>query len=110
MASPLFTLFVPIVCPVRPGSVKWPVLALSCIISRGKVILGILPDSEYGTAEEQLAPGNRWVLYTDGITEAEAPDGALLDPEGFAEILKDLSDQRSCLPARRCLPARGAGR
>jgi len=32
--------------------------------------LGIMPDREYGDAEAQLAPGDRLVLYTDGLTEA----------------------------------------
>jgi sigma-B regulation protein RsbU (phosphoserine phosphatase) len=32
--------------------------------------LGIMPDREYADAEAQLAPGDRLVLYTDGLTEA----------------------------------------
>ena len=29
-----------------------------------------MPDREYADAEAQLAPGDRLVLYTDGLTEA----------------------------------------
>ena len=53
-------------------------------------ILGLIPDVEYSTEVEQLEPGDRLVLYTDGVTEAEAPDGAMLDPEGLESMLTDL--------------------
>jgi sigma-B regulation protein RsbU (phosphoserine phosphatase) len=38
-------------------------------------ILGILDVKTYGEAEERLAPGERLVLYTDGVTEARNPAG-----------------------------------
>ncbi len=36
----------------------------------GGPVLGVLPDAEYEQAEVQLAPGDRIVLFTDGLTEA----------------------------------------
>jgi sigma-B regulation protein RsbU (phosphoserine phosphatase) len=38
--------------------------------------LGVMPDAAYATREIVLAPGDRLVLYTDGITEASTEDGA----------------------------------
>ena len=53
-------------------------------------ILGLIPDAEYSTKVERLEPGDRLVLFTDGVTEAEAPDGSMLDPEGLETMLADI--------------------
>ena len=37
------------------------------------ILVGVVPDAPYGTAEVTLAPGDVLTLYTDGITEAETP-------------------------------------
>jgi sigma-B regulation protein RsbU (phosphoserine phosphatase) len=39
------------------------------------VPLGILPEANYGCSEVELNVGDTIVLYTDGITEAENPEG-----------------------------------
>jgi sigma-B regulation protein RsbU (phosphoserine phosphatase) len=36
-------------------------------------LLGVLPQARYHSAELSLAPGDRVVLYSDGVTEAEDP-------------------------------------
>src|SRR5260221_5951356 len=38
--------------------------------------LGVMPDADYATRTVVLAPGDRLVLYTDGVTEASTTDGA----------------------------------
>ena len=38
-------------------------------------LLGIFPDWSYDVSTVRLATGDTMVLFTDGITEAEAPDG-----------------------------------
>ncbi|TCJ11801.1 cyclic nucleotide-binding domain-containing protein [Parasulfuritortus cantonensis] len=40
-------------------------------------LLGMLPEVRYQGAELQLQPGDRLVLYSDGVTEAENPDHEL---------------------------------
>ena len=37
--------------------------------------MGLLPDAEYKSAHLQLKAGDRLILVTDGVTEAENPRG-----------------------------------
>jgi len=59
----------------------------------GGSIVGILPGREYREDEATLAPGDRLVLYTDGVPEAEAADGEFFGDERFAALLSELSHQ-----------------
>jgi serine phosphatase RsbU (regulator of sigma subunit) len=58
--------------------------------------LGLLDRDMLSLTEEQiaLAPGDRLVLYTDGLTDAPAPDGQLFD----RARLKTLFQAQSTLP------------
>jgi sigma-B regulation protein RsbU (phosphoserine phosphatase) len=59
------------------------------IISCGKIErlvpsnlpVGLLSDAEYHSARCQLKPGDRFLLVTDGVTEAENPRGDFFDNE-----------------------------
>lgn len=44
-------------------------------LSSGGMVLGVMPDATYDQREVPIEPGDRLILYTDGISEAEAPDG-----------------------------------
>ena len=44
-------------------------------LEEGGVALGVLPDARYDERPIALRPGDLLVLYTDGITETEAPSG-----------------------------------
>ncbi len=50
----------------RSGEVEW--------LSTGGTILGAFPDATYLPAVRDLHPGDALVMYTDGFTEATAPD------------------------------------
>ena len=53
-----------------------PVLIASGSVSRlfeANVPVGLLPDMDYTAAQRQMKPGDRLVLITDGVTEAENP-------------------------------------
>ncbi|GMU54875.1 MAG: hypothetical protein AMXMBFR33_40210 [Candidatus Xenobia bacterium] len=56
-----------------------PLLATSgqvrAIDSEGCLPLGILDSSEFHDEVVQLSPGDRLILYTDGVTECSGPDG-----------------------------------
>ena len=43
----------------------------------GNLPLGLMPGIEYPLATIELSPGDRLVMYTDGIVEATGPDDAL---------------------------------
>jgi serine phosphatase RsbU (regulator of sigma subunit) len=44
-------------------------------------LLGIVPDPELRNDSVSLAPGDSLVLYTDGVTEAHAPQRIIEQPE-----------------------------
>jgi sigma-B regulation protein RsbU (phosphoserine phosphatase) len=46
-------------------------------LDAGGPLLGPLPDAAFAEAEVTLASGDALVLYTDGVTEAQAPNGDL---------------------------------
>jgi phosphoserine phosphatase RsbU/P len=52
------------------------------------IALGLFEPSEYCEAETTLEPGDLLVFYSDGITEAENPDGQPLEEEGLARVLE----------------------
>lgn len=58
--------------PIRVGSG-----CASTIEVESSAPLGLYPDTVYSQAEAQLAPHEAVVLYTDGVTEALDPEGAL---------------------------------
>lgn len=50
--------------------------------------LGLVERPEFTEAEVDLAAGDAFFLYTDGVFGAEAPDGARLTPASLAEMLQ----------------------
>src|SRR5262249_23606091 len=49
--------------------------------------LGLDPETVFPPAQAQLAPGDSVVLYTDGVTEAVAADGALYGEQRLLQAL-----------------------
>jgi phosphoserine phosphatase RsbU/P len=54
--------------------------------------LGIDDGADYRASEGAVAPGDTLVLFTDGVTEAEASDGALFGVERVSALLADADD------------------
>lgn len=56
--------------------------------------LGLFDPPLFALSEEavELRPGDRLVLYTDGLTDVNGPDGAMLGRERLEHCLKDLSN------------------
>ncbi len=54
--------------------------------------LGIDAGADYRLSEGFVAPGDTLVLFTDGVTEAEAHDGSLFGLERVAALLRDAPD------------------
>jgi sigma-B regulation protein RsbU (phosphoserine phosphatase) len=50
-------------------------------------VVGLMDAADYEERSERLNPGERLVLYTDGVTEARGPGGVFLEEEGLERIL-----------------------
>ncbi|MGA2588898.1 MAG: SpoIIE family protein phosphatase [Bryobacteraceae bacterium] len=57
-------------------------------MNHGGVVLGVFPDWSYQEEYVDLAPGDRLVLFTDGITEIENAEGAEFGEERLMELLQ----------------------
>lgn len=62
----------------------------------GGIPLGILEGAAYQETTIQLAPGQSLVLYTDGITEAASPAGAMFGVEGIEGSLAECTGYPQC--------------
>lgn len=49
--------------------------------------VGLIDDASYDCVALDLNPGDRLILYSDGLTECPDPNGRLLDEEGLLEIV-----------------------
>ncbi len=61
------------------GEVEW--------LDVGSTPLGAFPSMQYGEAVVELEPGDCLVLFTDGVTEAEDPNGEFFGEEGLESAI-----------------------
>jgi phosphoserine phosphatase RsbU/P len=54
---------------------------------QGGIALGMFEGSTYHAGELQLHPGDALLMYSDGLTEAESPDGEPFDEAGLERTL-----------------------
>lgn len=54
--------------------------------------LGVMPDSEYNAVTLPLEVGDVVAVFTDGVTDAMSPTGALFGPEGVDECMTPPND------------------
>ncbi len=66
----------------------------------GNPPVGLLRQCAYQSEETVLAPGDRLLLHSDGLTEAQRRDGTQIDGAGLARLLAD----QARLPADELLP------
>jgi HAMP domain-containing protein len=64
-------------------------------LTGGGLILGMLPQFVYDEAAAVLDRGALLAIFTDGVTEAQDPEGEFYGPERLAEVLQQLR-ARSC--------------
>jgi PAS domain S-box-containing protein len=62
-----------------------------CPIGRPGTLLGVIPNPDVRDEAVELAPGDVVVFYTDGVTEAGAPN-QVLDPDGLASLIEGCQD------------------
>lgn len=70
--------------------------------NQGGLSLGFMPGFEYEFATLQLDPGDTVTIFTDGVTDAMAPNGALFGMEGVNRNLtpEAPADPECCRPRR----------
>lgn len=57
-------------------------------LEEGGAVLGVFPHWEYGGAEVALAPGDRLVLFTDGVTETQDSAGEDFGDQRLVELIR----------------------
>ena len=63
-------------------------------LGAGGLPVGLIPGAEYVGIETRLAPGDRLLIMSDGVTECPAPDGTELGDAGLANLLPRLAGLR----------------
>ncbi|MEM7722572.1 MAG: fused response regulator/phosphatase [Pseudomonadota bacterium] len=58
------------------------------LVGEGGLPIGLLAEAEFKTTEVRLWPGDRMLLYSDGLTECPAPSGEALDEEGLEHLMQ----------------------
>ena len=49
--------------------------------------LGLMPEMTFHTGEAHLGPGERLIVFTDGTTDAQAPDGTFFTEERLLDLV-----------------------
>jgi sigma-B regulation protein RsbU (phosphoserine phosphatase) len=70
--------------------------------------IGIEVAVDYPILEGFMAPGDTLVLFTDGVTEAEAQDGSMFGIERFSELLRSTADASPAAVVERVVEALAA--
>ena len=50
--------------------------------------MGVMADPRLTEQEARLDPGDALVFFTDGVTEARAPDGTFFEEDRLADLLR----------------------
>jgi phosphoserine phosphatase RsbU/P len=64
-------------------------------LENGGALLGVFPEWKYEDSAAQLAPGDRLLLFTDGITEAARPDGEEFGEQRLIDAATGLAQRSS---------------
>jgi serine phosphatase RsbU (regulator of sigma subunit) len=57
-------------------------------LGRTGMALGVLEEATWERGQINFAPGDRLVLYTDGVTDAEAADGSMFGTERLLAVIR----------------------
>jgi len=58
----------------------------------GGLPVGLISGAQYDEFETILAPGDRLLIFSDGIVECPSPTGQFLEEDGLENIMRELSD------------------
>jgi sigma-B regulation protein RsbU (phosphoserine phosphatase) len=71
------------------------------LVGHGGLPIGLLAEATYSSFDVAFGPGDRMLIYSDGLTEIPEPGGATLDEKGLAHLLRD----NACLRGHAFLAA-----
>lgn len=62
-------------------------------------LVGMFPDLHYQASHCEFPPGSLFLLYTDGVTEAEAYDGVMFGEQALLGLLvdRDVANAEACI-------------
>ncbi|MBN1477287.1 SpoIIE family protein phosphatase [Candidatus Sumerlaeota bacterium] len=69
--------------------------------------LGLLPDSTYDEVVIDMAPGDRLLMFTDGLLEATSPKGEMFGPKRLAAALAEAPEDIESAADHLCEQATG---
>lgn len=78
----------------HPPLLRWSRGRLGSVQSNG-LVFGVLPNGDYPVSEMTFAAGDRFLLYTDGLTESENAKGEAFGDRRLEEVLHECQF-RSC--------------
>jgi sigma-B regulation protein RsbU (phosphoserine phosphatase) len=74
-------------------------------LDRGGLLLGVQDEAAYDQGSVYLAPGDRVVLYTDGVSERARPDGEEFGPYRLTALVASLGHDLSAAELTRAILA-----
>ena len=66
------------------------------LVGEGGMPVGLLDGAEYETYTVSLAPGDRFLTFSDGIVEALSPDGEMIGEEGLVRLFAETDTGSAC--------------
>jgi phosphoserine phosphatase RsbU/P len=67
------------------------------------VPVGLFCDQKFSSSKFRVAPGDTLVIYTDGISEAESPDGSQFGAASLEKLLAGCQEMQSQELVEKCL-------
>jgi sigma-B regulation protein RsbU (phosphoserine phosphatase) len=95
------------------ASGQWELLSSACATCTEPLLdlpLGIIPGTDYHQSLVQLEPGDLLILYSDGVAEAQNPDGAMLGEPGLLKLATSLPTGSAAAAGQALLAAVAAYR
>jgi sigma-B regulation protein RsbU (phosphoserine phosphatase) len=72
----------------HPPLLRWRQGRLERLDSNG-CLIGVLPDTDYPVLAVPIAPGERFLIYTDGVTEVENSRGEFFDEARLEQVFRE---------------------
>ncbi|EKE44656.1 response regulator [Oceaniovalibus guishaninsula JLT2003] len=62
------------------------------LVGTGGMPVGLMAEAEYEVLKLRLRPGDRLMLYSDGLSECPLPEGGMLEEEGVQHLMRRHAD------------------